>query len=73
MILDAYKLFVESKIEEADAVIDNIVNNQVSVGGHNFETIKDIDKAFSIKAEYEDKLQLLHDYTSNDRGTPNTN
>ena len=73
MILDAYKLFVESKIEEADAVIDNIVNNQVSVGGHNFETIKDIDKAFSIKAEYEEKLNILEDYTSKDRDTPNTN
>jgi len=72
MILDAYKLFIESKIEEADAIIDNILNNQVSVGGHNFDVIKDLDKAFTIKAEYEDKLNILQDYTSKEPYTGNT-
>tara|TARA_R100000900_G_scaffold140900_1_gene121626 strand:+ start:607 stop:828 length:222 start_codon:yes stop_codon:yes gene_type:complete len=73
MLLDAYKLFVQSKIEEADSIIDNILNNNVSVGGHNFDAIKDLDKAFTIKSEYEEKLNILHDYTPNDRDTPNTN
>ena len=71
MILDAYKLFVESKIEEADSIIDNIINNNVSVGGHNFEAIKDLDKAFSIKSEYEGKLDILHDYMPKDTDVPN--
>ena len=71
MILDAYRLYVQSKIEEADSIIDNILNNNVSVGGHNFEMIKDLDKAFSLKSEYEEKLHILLDYMPKDTDTPN--